>query len=106
MLAFTSDTPSVMTVKRGTGADRLLLMKFSLHELEQTQLLPGSLRLVKMVRRQFRAPYVQSKLLASDLEAASDHPGHRPRALHSRSPLRIVVAPAAHIADQGEDVTI
>src|SRR6188472_1971272 len=104
-----SETPSVMTVKRGTGAGCLLLMTLPsprLTELEQTQLLSVSFRLVKMVRRQFGAPLVQSKFLTGDLEAASDHPGHRASPLHPRSPLRVVIAAAAHVADQREDMAI
>src|SRR5437868_12711901 len=106
-------TPSVMAVNRGTGtglfALMLLLRLLSLRPslpLEQAKLFPAALRLGKMVRGQFRTPLVEPEFLAGDLEAPADHPGHRTRALHPRSPLRVVIAPAAHIADQGEDVAI
>src|ERR1700730_16330288 len=74
--------------------------------LEQTELLPAALGPGEMIRGQFRSPLVEPELLAGDLEPASDHPGHRPGALHPRSPLRIIIAPAAHVADQREDVAI
>src|SRR4030088_502318 len=74
--------------------------------LEQTQLLSALFRSCKMVGRQLRAPLVETELFAGDFEPAADHPGHRAGALHPRTPLRVVVAPAAHIADQGEDVAI
>src|SRR6478735_12119965 len=109
MLALMSATPSVMTVKRGTGAVCLLLMTLPCPMscgLEQTQLLSVAFGFREMIRRQLRAPLVEAKLLAGDLEPASDHPGHRPGPLHPRSPLRVVIAAAAHVADQGEDVTI
>src|ERR1700682_5898651 len=74
--------------------------------LEQTQLLPASVGPREMFGGQFRAPLVEPELLAGDLEPASDHPGHRSGALHPRSPLGIIIAPAAHVADQGKDVAI
>src|SRR5215207_8874398 len=101
-------TPSVMTVSRGTGAGVLSLMLLPRSSwrgaLEQTQLLSAALRLCKMIGGQFRATLVEAKLFAGDFETASDHPGHGPGALHPRSPLRVVVAAAAHVADQGKDV--
>src|ERR1700736_5727070 len=75
-------------------------------ELEQTQLLPAALRPREMIGGQFRTPLVEPELFAGDLEPASDHPGHRPGALHPRAPLRIVVAAAAHVADQRKDVPV
>src|SRR5258705_7666253 len=106
-------TPSVMTVNRGIGALPLMLLSYPIARsssqwrlLEQTQLLPAALRLDEMFGRQFRAALVEAELFAGDFEAASDHPGHRAGALHPRSPLRVVVAPAAHVADQSEDVTV
>src|SRR5882757_393822 len=65
--------------------------------LKQTELLPASLGPREMIGGQFRPPLVETELVAGDLEAAPDHPGHRPGALHPGSPLRIVVAPAAHV---------
>src|SRR5216683_549119 len=108
MLARILLTPSVMTVSRGTGAGSSSLMSRSprTQRLEQTQLLPAALRFCKMIGGQFRAPLVEAKLLAGDFEAASDHPGHGTGAFHPRAPLRVVIAAAAHIADQGEDVAI
>src|SRR5882724_3234670 len=105
MLARMSVTPSVMTVRRGVGVCNFVLMLLSC-SLEQTQLLSVWLRPGKMVGRQFQATLVEAELFAGDFEAASDHPGHRPGALHPRSPLRVVVAAAAHVADQGEDVAV
>src|SRR5215218_5587403 len=103
MLARMSLTPSVMTVKRGIGGlVRMLLLPSS----KQTQLLSAALWLDEMIGRQFQAALVEAELFAGDLEPPSDHPGHRAGAFHSRSPLRVVVAPAAHVADQGEDVTV
>src|SRR5438477_4238230 len=106
-------TPSVMTVNRGTGAGvfaLMLLSPFTLSpssaSLEQAKLFSAALRPGKMIRGQFRTPLVEPELLAGDLESAADHPGHWTRALHPRPPLRVVIAPAAHIADQGEDVAI
>src|SRR5689334_25119082 len=78
----------------------------ALRPLEQAELLSVALWPREMIRGQFGAALVEAELLAGDLEAASDHPGHRAGSLHPRSPLRIVVAAAAHVADQGEDVTI
>src|SRR5271154_2649086 len=106
MLLRMSPTPSVTTVNRGTGGGLLLMIRLLLRTSEKTELLPAALRLHEMVRGQFRAALVQPELLAGDLEAAPDHPGHRPGALHPRAPLRVVVAAAAHVADQGEDVAI
>src|SRR6185312_17121730 len=136
MLVRMSATPRVMTVKRGIGSGGLLLISFLLVIakseatkqsilvtkvdcfaslamtittkilLEQTQLLPAAFRLHEMIRRQFRTALVQPELLAGDLEAAADHPGHRSCALHPRTPLRVVVATAAHVADQRADVAI
>src|SRR4029079_18911448 len=103
MLARMSVTPSVMTVNRGMGAFVLMLLSPS---SEQTQLLSASLRPDKMIGRQFRTALVEAELFAGDLEAAADHPGHRAGPLHPRAPLRVVVATAAHVADQGEDVAI
>jgi hypothetical protein len=74
--------------------------------VEQTQLLPTAFGSGEMIGGQFRSPLVEPEFLAGDLEPASDHPGHRAGALHPRSPLRIVVAPAAHVADQGKDMAI
>src|ERR1700722_4580062 len=74
--------------------------------LEQTELLTIVLRPGEMIGGQFRAALVEPELLAGDLEPPPDHPGHRSGALHPRSPLRVVVAAAAHVADQGEDVAI
>src|SRR4051812_43758230 len=108
MLARISLTPSVMTVNRGTGAGFPSLI-YTLHtrsNLEQTELLSIALWLGEMIRRQFGAALVEAEFLAGDLEAAPDHPGHRACPLHPRSPLRVIVATAAHVADQGEDVTI
>ena len=59
-----------------------------------------------MIGGQFRAALVEPEFLAGDLEPPPDHPGHRAGALHPRSPLRVVVAAAAHVADQREDVAI
>src|ERR1700724_1872695 len=73
---------------------------------EQTELLPAALRPGEMIGRQFRSTLVQAELFAGDFKSPSDHPGHRPGSLHSRAPLRIVVAAAAHITDQREDVAI
>src|SRR5712692_914506 len=70
------------------------------HALEQAQLLPAAFRPREMIGGQLRTPLVEPELFAGDLEAAPDHPGHRSGAFHPRSPLRIVVAAAAHIADQ------
>src|SRR4030088_1553648 len=97
-----------MTVSRGTGADNLFISPSSSRSasLKQTQLLPASLGPREMFGGQFRAPLVEPELLAGDLEPAADHPGHWPGALHPRSPLRVVIAPAAHVADQGKDVAI
>src|SRR5450432_3449229 len=86
--------------------DCVVALLLAMTNSKQAQLLPASLRLHEMVGGQFRAPLVQPELLAGDLEAAADHPGHRPGALHPRSPLRVVVAAATHVADQGEDVAI
>src|SRR5437667_11638983 len=107
-------TPSVMTVNRGTGAGvfaPMLLSPFPLSlrlplPLEQAKLFPAALRLGKMVRGQFRTPLVEPELLAGDLEAPADHPGDWTRALHPRAPLRVVIAPAPHVEDQGKDVRI
>src|SRR5712671_7442112 len=74
--------------------------------LKQAQLLSAALRPREMVGGQFRTPLVEPELLAGDLEPASDHPGHRSGALHPRSPLRVIIAPAAHVADQGKDVAV
>src|SRR5512138_3096538 len=106
MLARMSLTPRVMTVKRGVGLPILMLLSTSDNDLKQTQLLSAALRLDEMIGRQFRAALVEAELFAGDLEAAADHPGHRAGALHPRSPLRVVVAAAAHVADQREDVAV
>ncbi|KAH2821212.1 hypothetical protein KXV85_002907, partial [Aspergillus fumigatus] len=53
-----------------------------------------------------RAALVQAEPVAGDLEAAADGPGHRAGALHPLAPFRVVVAAAAHVADQGEDVAV
>src|SRR6516165_9284311 len=108
MLARMSLTPSVMTVSRGTRAGRFSLMQrvpYS-NTSEQAELLPAGLGSCEMIGGQLRAALVQAELFASDLEPAPDHPGHRPGSLHPRTPLRIVVATAAHVADQGEDVAV
>src|SRR3954469_10382786 len=73
---------------------------------KQTQLLPVALRLGEMIGGQFGAALVETELLAGDFETASDHPGHRAGAFHPHAPLRVVVAAAAHVADQREDVAI
>src|SRR5580704_1521123 len=105
MLARMLLTPSVIMVSRATGRSGLLMPDF-LHALEQTQLLAAALRPGEMIGGQFRAAFVEPELLAGDLEPPADHPGHRSSALHPRSPLRVVVAAAAHVADQGEDMAI
>src|SRR5688572_9519412 len=74
--------------------------------LEQTQLLSAAIRLDEMIGRQFQAALVEAELFAGDFEPPPDHPGHRAGALHPRTPLRVVIATAAHVADQGEDVTV
>src|SRR5215475_1259044 len=99
MLTRMSATPSVMKVKHGTGASLI-----SRTPSKQAQL--PALRFGEMIDRQLGAALVQSKLLAGDLEPTSDHPGHRAGAFHSRAPLRIVVAPSPHVADQGEYMAI
>src|SRR5438105_3949173 len=74
--------------------------------LKQTQLLPAAFRPLEMIGGQSGAPPVKSEFFARDLEAAADHPGHRAGTFHPRPPLRVVVAPAAHVADQREDVAV
>src|SRR6516225_726372 len=108
MLALMSLTPSVITVNRGTGAGGFsLIQRLPTHKTsEQAQLLPVRLRFGEMIGGQLRAALVEAELLAGDLESSPDHPDHRPGALHPRAPLRVVVAPAAHVADQGEDLAI
>src|SRR3979490_3530981 len=105
MLARMLLTPRVIIVRRATGAGGFWFMPI-LAALEQAQLLPTAFRPREMLGGQFRAPLVEPEFFAGDLEPASDHPGHRPGALHSRSPLRIIVAPAAYVADQRKDVAI
>src|SRR5438309_5859936 len=58
---------------------------------------------------QFAAPpsgavLVQVVLAASDLEALRDQLGEVAGAAHARAEARIVVAPAAHLADDTDDV--
>src|SRR5262245_22261943 len=101
MLRYMSSTPRVITVNRGTRAGIVHSLI-----LEQAQLLSAALGPRKMIGGQLRAALVEPELFTGDLEAASDHPGHRACALHARTPLRIVVAAAAHVADQGEDMAI
>src|SRR5260370_33972355 len=74
--------------------------------LKQAELLAAALGPREMIGGQFRTPLVETEFFASDLEPAADHPGHRPGALHPRSPLRVVVAAATHVADQREDVAV
>src|SRR5438034_9870502 len=105
MLARMSLTPSVMTVSRGIGIAVLLSSPCSrTTSLKQAELLPAVLRPGEMIGGQLRPPLVEAQFFAGDLEAATDHPGHRTCPLHPRSPLRIVVAPVPHVTDQGEDV--
>src|SRR3954452_18138818 len=106
MLARMSLTPSVMTVRRGTGSAVLIRSPAIRTSLEQAELLPAALRPREMIGGQFRTALVEPQLFAGDLEATTDHPGHRACPLHPRAPLRVVVAPVPHVTDQGEDVTI
>src|SRR5206468_5269292 len=101
MLSLMSLTPSVMTVKRGTGGRLLIYPSSPPLRLEQAQLLSAALRFGEMIGRQFRPPLVEAEFFAGDFETPSDHPGHGTCALHPRTPLRVVVAAAAHVADQG-----
>src|SRR3569623_402125 len=103
MLARMSITPSVMTVSRGTGTESSsLIYTSSTSRSEQAELIAVPLRPGKVIRGQLRAPLVQPEPVAGDLEAAADGPCHRSGALHPLAPFRVVVAPAAHVADQGE----
>src|SRR5882724_9728940 len=104
MLVRMSPTPSVTTVNRGIGAFGLSLIVQS--PSKQAQLLPAPLRPREMVGGQLRAALVEPELFAGDLEPSPDHPGHWPSALHPRSPLRVVVAAAAHVTDKSEDMAI
>src|ERR1700738_2775599 len=106
MLARMLLTPSVIIVRRAIGPGGLWFILILRAASEQTQLLPAALGTGKMIGGQLRTPLVEPEFLAGDLEAAPDHPGHRPGALHPRSPLRVIIAPAAHVADQREDVAI
>src|SRR5260363_297592 len=99
MLRRISATPSVMTVKRGTTDCALMARPPSTSE--QAQLLAAALRPHEMIGGQLGTALVQAELLAGDLEAAADHPGHRSGPLHPRAPLRVVVAATAHVANQG-----
>src|SRR5262245_641740 len=53
-----------------------------------------------------RAHAVEIELLAGRLEAAADHPGHRPGASLTFTPLGIIVLAAAHVADQLEHMAV
>src|SRR5215204_5002710 len=59
-----------------------------------------------MLAGQLAFRLVEAEALARGLEAAADHPGMRPRALHAPAPGRVVVFAAAHLADEREHVPI
>src|SRR5262245_9203209 len=74
--------------------------------LEQAELLGAVLRRAEMIGGEPRAGLVEAKLVAGELEAATDHPGDRAAAGHALAPGRIVVLAAAGLADELEDVPI
>src|SRR5262252_9945512 len=71
--------------------------------LEETHLLgprPAKLRRIEPVS----LLCVQPELAAGELEAVADEPRESALSRHARAKFRIVVAPAAHLADARHDV--
>src|SRR6185437_11053614 len=67
---------------------------------KQAELRVVRFRLAEVLRRQCRARDVEAEALAGDLEAAAEHPGVRPGALHAGAPLRVVVLAVAGVAHE------
>src|SRR5262249_30666 len=62
--------------------------------LEQAELLGAALRRAEVIGGEPRTGLIEAKLVAGELEAATDHPGDRAAASHALAPGRIVVLAA------------
>src|ERR1043165_199981 len=73
---------------------------------KQRELLRALARRREMLGGELQLAAIEAEPLTGRLEAATDHPGDRPRAGHALAPLGIVILAAAHVADQLEHMVV